>query len=125
MTPAKYDFTFSQGVSFDATFAITVNGSPADLTNAQFLATLKPDINMLDTDPEVVMINWTGTGSNGNPDPTLGFTTMSIQPSGTQSMTTVRPYNLLIRAENIPLLPEVFDFVTGTVKVSQPVSSRF
>lgn len=112
-------YQVSQGASLDVPFLVTVNGRPGDLTNARFKSTLKTDITLPDTDPTVIMIDWQ-EGSN----PTSGLSTWSIPADTTQDM-TVAKWQGLIRVENVPGLPAVYDLLGATVIVTQPVSSRF
>jgi hypothetical protein len=112
-------FQISQGASLEVPILVLVNGAPADLTNANFLSTLKSDLSLPDTDPTVIKIDWT-EGSN----PTSGLTRYILPPETTFAMTPAL-WHGLIRGENVPELPSVCDLVQLTVILTEPVSARF
>lgn len=91
---------------------------PVDLTNAWLRATAKTNINLPDTDPTVVKVDWQETTT-----PTYGKTWFTIPATQTVPM-VVGPYNFEIRLIGAALLPAVTPIVTGVITVLQPVSSR-
>ena len=112
-------FQISQGASLEVHILVLVNGVPADLTEAYFLSTLKSDMSLPDTDPTVIKIDWT-EGSN----PASGLTTYVLPPDRTHDMIPAI-WHGLIRAGNVPQLPQICDLVGLTVIVTEPVSARF
>jgi len=111
-------YAISQGESLEVPILVLVNGQPADLTNVQFYSTLKSDPNLADTDPTVIMIDWQ-EGSN----PKSGLTKWKVPPARTQTM-IVATWKGLIRAANVPGLPQMSDLVNAYIIVHEPVSSR-
>jgi hypothetical protein len=120
-TPVSQVFyVIGQGATLEAPFTVVVNGQAVDVTNASFRSTLKTDYALLDTDPTVVLIDWTGdTGSN----PTGGQTTLIIPDDTTRDMSVGKWYGQ-VRGENVPNLPFVTDLFFYTLDVAQVVSNR-
>lgn len=121
-TPVSQIFyVVGQGAELYAPFSVAVNGVPVDVTNSTFKATLKTDYSLPDTDPTVVMIDWSGNeGSN----PTGGQAALIVPPSETQTMTVTKYYGQ-VRGGNIPQLPSVTDLFFFTVDITPVVSNRF
>jgi len=112
-------YAISQGESLEVPILVLVNGQPADLTNVQFYSTLKSDPNLPDTDPTVIFIDWKEEGSN----PASGLTKWVVPPERTQTM-VVATWKALIRAANVPGLPQISDLVNANIIVHEPVSAR-
>lgn len=116
---ASYTYEVAQGATLVAPFQVMVDAQPADLTNAFFKTTLKPAIDLPDTDPTVIKIDWQ-EGSN----PTSGLTSLVVPAETTQEMLPVQYYGQT-RVEGVPKLPAVYDLMNLIVIITQPVSSRF
>ena len=111
-------YAISQGESLEVPILVLVNGQPANLTNVQFYSTLKSDSEIPDSDPSVIFIDWQ-EGSN----PASGLTKWVVPPVKTQNM-IVATWKALIRAANVPGLPQMSDLVNAYVIVHEPVSNR-
>jgi hypothetical protein len=114
-----------QGATLSSQIALTVkdaNGNiqPVDITGAKFQFTAKTDPNLPDTDPTVVMIDWSETST-----PTQGTTWLVVPSNITEDMQLV-PYFYQQRMVQSPTSPSpiVTPLFSGTLTVIQPVSSR-
>lgn len=115
-----------QGATLTSGIALTIkdaNGvtQPVDITGNEFEFTAKTDIDLPDTDPSVVQIDWTETFT-----PTQGTTTLVIPSDVTVTMQAV-PYFYQLRMIQSPTSPEpiVTPLFSGTLTVIQPVSARY
>lgn len=109
----------AQGATLVVPFSVSIDGLPASTSGASFKSTLKTDPNLSDTDPTVVMVDWTGTAASGS-----GTEVWVVPAEITQTMQPTTWFGL-IRSLNIPGLPTVTDLFESRVIVIQPVSSRF
>ena len=112
-----------QGATLSSQIALTVkdaNGitQPVDITGNQFEFTAKTNINLPDTDPSVVEVDWTETAT-----PTQGTTWLIIPSTVTATMQVV-PYFYQVRMIQSPTSPTpiVTPLFSGTLTVVQPVS---
>jgi hypothetical protein len=118
-------YVIGQGATLEAPFTVAVNGQAVDITNAFFRSTLKTDCTLPDSDPTVVMIDWSG-GSNPSSNfvPSgLGQTVLVVPGDTTRDMSVGKWYGQ-VRGENVPNLPDVSDLYFYTLDVSQVVSNR-
>jgi hypothetical protein len=99
-----------------------INGvsQPLDITGFEFAFTAKTDINLPDTDPTVIEVDWTETST-----PTAGTTWLTVPSTVTSGMQAV-PYFYQVRMIQSPTSPTpiVTPLFSGTLTVIQPVSSR-
>ena len=99
-----------------------VNGvsQPVDITTKHFEFTAKTDINLPDTDPTVIQVNWTETKT-----PTQGTTSLVVPSNVTEDMQLVPYYYQVWMVDSItspsPIVTPLFN---GTLTMVQPVSSR-
>jgi hypothetical protein len=114
-----------QGATLSSQIALTVkdangNTQPVDITGFQFEFTAKTDVNLPDTDPSVVKVNWTETTT-----PTQGTTWLVVPSNLTASMQLV-PYFYQVWMVQSPTSPApiVTPLFNGTLTVVQPVSTR-
>ena len=127
-TPVSQVFyVIGQGATLEAPFTVAVNGQAVDITNSTFRSTIKMDYAIPDSDPTVIMIDWTGSGSNPNPGsnglPGLGQTMLRIPSDTTRDMAVGKWYGQ-VRGEDVPNLPDVTDLYFYTLDVRQVVSNR-
>jgi hypothetical protein len=118
-------YVIGQGATLEAPFTVAVNGEAVDITNSTFRSTLKTDYSIPDTDPTVVMIDWTGNGGS-NPRVTasgLGQTVLVVPDETTRNMAVGKWYGQ-VRGEDVPNLPAVTDLYFYTLDITQVVSSR-
>jgi hypothetical protein len=118
-------YVIGQGATLEAPFTVAVNGEAVDITNSSFRSTLKIDYALPDSDPTVVMIDWTG-GSNPSRNfaPSGPGQTVLVIPDGTTRDMAVGKWYGQVRGEDIPNLPAVSDLYFYTLDVFQVVSSR-
>ena len=92
-----------------------------DITGNEFEFTAKTDIDLPDTDPSVVEVDWTETTT-----PTQGTTWLRIPSSVTVNMQAL-PYFYQLRMIQSPTSPApiVTPLFSGTLTVLQPVSTRY
>ena len=124
--PPGLNLCVQQGATLSSNIVLVVkdtNGvtQPVDITGNQFEFTAKTDINLPDTDPSVVEIDWTEVTT-----PTQGSTWLVVPADVTQTMQSV-PYFYQVRMVQSPTSPSpiVTALFNGTLTVIQPVSTRF
>jgi hypothetical protein len=125
-TPAsQVMYVIGQGATLEAPFTVVVSEEAVDITNSSFRSTLKTDYDLPDTDPTVIMIDWTGGSNPGSRfvPSGLGQTVLVIPDETTRDMAVGKWYGQ-VRGENVPNLPEVTDLYFYTLDVLQVVSSR-
>lgn len=93
---------------------------PVDITGNQFLFTAKTDINLPDTDPSVINVNWQETNT-----PTQGITSLVVPSNLTETMQLVAYfYQVWMVSSVLSPSPIITPLFSGTLTVVQPVSSR-
>ena len=114
-----------QGATLSSQIALTVkdangNTQPVNITGFEFEFTAKMDINLPDTDPSVVEVNWTETTT-----PLQGTTWLIVPATLTATMQLV-PYFYQVWMVQSPTSPApiVTPLFNGTLTVVQPVSTR-
>lgn len=123
--PPGLNLCIQQGATLSTGIALIVkdaNGviQPVDITGNEFEFTAKTDINLPDSDPSVVEIDWTETNT-----PTQGTTSLVIPSNVTAAMELV-PYFYQVWMVSSPTSPTpiVTPLFSGTLLVIQPVSTR-
>jgi hypothetical protein len=109
----------AQGATLVVPFNVLIDGLPANLSGAGFKSTLKTDPKLPDTDPTVVMVDWTGKGTYPP-----GRETWVVPAELTQDMQAATWFGL-VRSSGIPGLPTITDLFQPRVIVIQALSSRF
>ena len=125
-TPASQVFyVIGQGATLEAPFTVAVNGQAVDITNSSFRSTIKQDYAVPDSDPTVIKIDWTGSGSipGSNGLPGLGKTMLRIPGDTTRDMMVGKWYGQ-VRGQDVPNLPDVTDLYFYTLDIRQVVSNR-
>lgn len=125
-TPVSQVFyVIGQGATLEAPFTVAVNGQAVDITNSSFRSTIKTDYAIPDADPTVIMIDWTGSGSNpgSNGIPGIGQTMLRVPWQVTQNMAVGKWFGQ-VRGEDVPNLPDVTDLYFYTLDIRQVVSNR-
>jgi hypothetical protein len=93
---------------------------PVDITGNKFEFTAKTDINLPDTDPSVIKLDWTETAH-----PTQGITSLVVPSDVTATMQLVPYYYQVWMISSLgspePIVTPLFN---GTLTVTQPVSAR-
>lgn len=119
------NLSVQQGATLSSQIALVVkdangNTQSVDITGFQFEFTAKTDINLPDTDPSVIEVNWTETTT-----PTQGTTWLVVPSSLTAGMQLV-PYFYQVWMIQSPTSPTpiVTPLFSGTLTVIQPVSTR-
>ena len=99
-----------------------INGvsQPVDITGAKFEYTAKTSLNLPDTDPSVVMVDWTETTT-----PTKGTTSLVVPADVTDDMALVPYYyQVWMIQSHTSASPIVTPLFNGTQTMVQPVSMR-
>src|SRR5215471_6595661 len=86
-----FNLTVEQGATLSTQIKITLDGAPVDVTGGTFEFTAKLDINLPDTDPTVVIVDWQETST-----PTAGTTWLTI-PAATTATMQLTSYSYQVR----------------------------
>ena len=123
--PPGLNLCVQQGATLTSNIALIVrdaNGvtQPVDITNNRFEFTAKTDINLPDTDPSVIKVDWVETAT-----PLQGSTWLVVPSNVTATMQLV-PYFYQVRMVSSVTSPSpiVTPLFNGTLTVIQPVSPR-
>lgn len=123
--PPGLNLCVEQGATLNSQIKLIVtdiNGvsQPLDITGAEFAFTAKTDINLPDTDPTVIEVDWTETST-----PKAGTTWLTVPSTVTSTMKAI-PYFYQVRMIQSPTSPTpiVTPLFSGTLTVIQPVSPR-
>lgn len=123
--PPGLNLCVAQGATLSSQIALVVkdingNTQPVNITGNEFEFTAKTDLDLPDTDPSVVEINWTETNT-----PTAGTTWLVIPSTVTATMQLV-PYFYQVWMVQSPTSPSpiVTPLFSGSLLVIQPVSPR-
>lgn len=119
------NLVIQQGATLSVGIELVVNDvnnvqQPVDITGNQFLFTAKTNINLPDTDPSVIEVNWQETST-----PKQGTTSLVVPENLTETMQLVAySYQVWMVSSVTSPSPVVTPLFSGTLTVVQPVSTR-
>jgi hypothetical protein len=111
-----YNLATEQGATLSSRIKITLDAQPVDVTGSTFQFTAKPSIDVADSDPSTVKIDWQETNT-----PTSGMTWLVVPALVTASMQLIA-YVYQIRMVSSGGI--VTPIANGSLTIVQPVSSR-
>jgi hypothetical protein len=111
-----FNLQVEQGATLSSQITLTLDGAPVDITGATFEFTAKLDTALPDSDPSVVMVDWSETST-----PTQGITWMIIPAATTLNM-SIAAYSYQVRM--VSSSGVVTPLFNGALTLVQPVSPR-
>ena len=111
-----YNLQVEQGATLTSQITLKLDGVPVNITGCKFQFTGKLDPTLPDTDPSVVMVDWTETTT-----PTQGITWLVI-PAATTAAMMIDAYTYQVRMVGSGGV--VTPLFGGTLTIVQPVSPR-